>query len=263
MCRLISLKEITSKDNPIIKLAVKLQNSGRSRREHGLFVIEGLRLCRDAAENGYKFEYVLVTKEALKRHEDTVDFLIKNSDEGLLLSDSAFAKISDTKTPQGIICICKYNDRFEKIKPNGRYIALENLSDPSNLGAISRTAEALGISGLILSSDCCDPFSPKSLRASMGALLRLPIINTSDFAETLIGSKLSLYSCVVTPDALSITDVDFTDGSIAIIGNEANGLTDEIINISKPITIKMSGKAESLNAAVAASIVMWEMQRTI
>lgn len=258
---MISFTEITSKDNPVIKLAVKLQGSGRSRREYGLFVIEGLRLCRDAAENGFKFEYLLFTSEALKKYEETLEFLSMNSDKSHMLSEAAFSKISDTKTPQGIICICKTPNRTEKIKPKGRYIALENLADPSNLGAISRTAEALGISGLILSPDCCDPYSPKSLRASMGALLRLPIIRTTDFADALLKSRLALYSCVVSPDATSVTDVNFEDGCISIIGNEANGLTEKTINISSPITIKMTGRAESLNAAVAASIVMWEMQR--
>ena len=258
---MISFSEITSKDNSVIKLAVKLQNSGRSRREYGLFVIEGLRLCRDAAENGYQFEYLLFTKEALLKHEDTLEFLSRNAEKSFMLSSAAFEKISDTKTPQGIICICKNLNRTEKIKPKGRYIALENLSDPSNLGAISRTAEALSISGLILSPNCCDPYSPKSLRASMGALLRLPVIRTENFTEELLSSGLSLYSCVVTPDAKSVTDVEFSDGCVSIIGNEANGLTEETISISTPITIKMTGRAESLNAAVAASIVMWEMQR--
>ncbi len=224
-------------------------------------MIEGLRLCRDAAENGYQFECLLFTKEALDKHEDTLVFLSRNAQNSYLLSKTAFDKISDTKTPQGIICICKNLSRAEKIKPKGRYIALQNLSDPSNLGAISRTAEALSISGLILSPDCCDPYSPKSLRASMGALLRLPIIRTENFSQDLLSSGLTLYSCVVTPDAMSVTDVDFSEGSVSIIGNEANGLTKEIIDISTPITIKMTGRAESLNAAVAASIVMWEMKR--
>ena len=224
-------------------------------------MIEGLRLCRDAAENGFKFEYLLFTKEAAEKHEDTLEFLARNTENSFMLSSAAFSKISDTKTPQGIICICKNLSRIEKIKPKGRYVALENLSDPSNLGAISRTAEALSISGLILSPDCCDPYSPKSLRASMGALLRLPIIRTENFSEDLLSSGLKLYSCVVTSDATSVSDVCFQDGSVSIIGNEANGLTKEIIDISAPITIKMTGKAESLNAAVAASIVMWEMQR--
>ena len=253
--------KITSKDNSIIKLAAKLQTSGRSRREHGLFVIEGLRLCRDAAENGYDFEYLLVSETAFGKYSDTVEMLAASAKKCCVLFDSVFSKISDTTNPQGIMCLCAFGDKHYEIKKDGKYIALENINDPSNLGAVSRTAEAFGLDGIILSADGCDPYSPKSLRASMGALLRLPVIVLDDFACELSESGLALYACVVDRDAKSVTDVTFEKGSVALIGNEANGLTDRAVSVSTPVTIKMTGRAESLNAAVAASIVMWEMQR--
>jgi TrmH family RNA methyltransferase len=115
--------------------------------------------------------------------------------------------------------------------------------------------------GIILSKNGCDPYSPKALRASMGALLRIPVIETEDFCGTLVSSELPLYGCVVDKDADSVTNLDFSKGAIALIGNEANGLSNDAKAISKPVTIKMTGRAESLNAAVAASIVMWEMCR--
>lgn len=253
--------KITSRDNPLIKLVSQLNNSGRSRKEHGLFVIEGLRLCRDAAENGFAFTHLLVSETAEKKYADDIKMLSKAASKTYLLSDNVFAKISDTKSPQGIICLVELGRKAQTIKKSGRYIALENIADPSNLGAVSRTAEALGIDGIIISQGGCDPFAPKSLRASMGALLRLPVIVCEDFIGELRESGLSLYACVVSGEAMSLTDVEFSDGCAALIGNEANGLTEEAKAICKPITIKMSGRAESLNAAVAASIVMWEMQR--
>ncbi len=256
-----TFSEITSKDNAVIKLAVKLQDSGRARRAHGLFVLEGLRLCRDAAENGYRFDSLLISKTAYEKYADDLPMLSKNSDKCFLLSDSVFAKISDTKSPQGIIALCPFCDNKTELKHDGKYIALENLSDPSNLGAVSRTAEALGIDGIIVSGGGCDPYSPKALRASMGALLRIPVIRTDDFISFLKDSGMPLFACVVDSAAMSLTDADLSCGCIALIGNEANGLTPDATTISTPVTIRMSGRAESLNAAVAASIVMWEMQR--
>lgn len=253
--------KITSKDNPLIKLAVKLQNSGRSRREHGLFVLEGLRLCRDAAENGFTFDSLLVSESAFQKYSDCIEELSLKAEKCFVLSDSVFLKITDTKNPQGIMCLCAFSDNKFVFSKNGKYIALENLSDPSNLGAVSRTAEALGIDGIILSNNGCDPYSPKALRASMGALLRIPVLVADDFVETLKNSGLPLYACVVDSDAASVTEVSFSGGAVALIGNEANGLTDDAKAVAKSVTIKMIGRAESLNAAVAASIVMWEMCR--
>jgi TrmH family RNA methyltransferase len=149
-----------------------------------------------------------------------------------------------------------------QIDPNGKYVALENINDPSNLGAVSRTAEALGVSGIILSANGCDPYSPKSLRASMGTLLRMPLIVLPDFVNGIKNSGLKSYACVVDSNAKSITDVDFTEGSVVMIGNEANGLTMEAKEMAtEQITIKMTGLAESLNAATAAAISIWEMMK--
>jgi TrmH family RNA methyltransferase len=118
--------------------------------------------------------------------------------------------------------------------------------------------QAVGIDGIILSSNGCDPYSPKALRSSMGTLLRMPVIVCDDFTATLKNSGLSLFACVVL-GGKSITDVEFDDGSVVIIGNEANGLTKDVTDIAESITIPMSGRAESLNAAVAAAIAMWEL----
>ncbi len=139
------------------------------------------------------------------------------------------------------------------------------MQDTSNLGAASRTAEALGFSGIILSGESTDPFSPKSLRASMGALLRIPIIRTNDFLSTIADYKnngFKISGTVVDADATPINTVNFTENEVAIIGNEASGMTNTAKEIcDRLITIPMAGRAESLNAGVAAAIVMWEMCR--
>lgn len=251
--------KISSRDNALIKLVCGLQSSRKERKKNALFVLEGLRICYDAFENSIKFDKFIVSETAAKRLYDDIKKLSKNAEKCYVLTDSLFEKISETDSPQGIIAVAKIPEKTEKIDASGRYIGLENLSDPSNLGAVSRTAEALGVSGIILSGNSCDPYSPKALRASMGTLVRMPVFVTDDLIETIKQNKLNPYACVVDSDAMPINKVEFKGGDILLIGNEANGLSSEIKAQSKPVTIPMSGKAESLNAAVAASIAMWEM----
>lgn len=258
----MEFKEISSRDNPLVKLVSALQNNRKSRAENGLFVLEGLRICKDATENNISFEKLIVSKSAKEKYFEDIQNFIDISKECYLFSDDLFKKISDTTSPQGIIALVKTVDLKAEFNKSGRYIALENLNDPSNLGAVSRTAEALGVSGIILSSDSCDPYSPKALRASMGTLLRMPVIILENFSDSLFDLGLRTYSCVVDGDAEKITDIKFSDSSVLIIGNEATGISDKVKAKSDyRITIPMSGTAESLNAAVAASISMWEMMK--
>ncbi len=257
-----NLKVITSKDNPLIKLVCSLQSSAKARKNEGLFVLEGLRICEDACDNSIRFDKLIISKTAGEKYADLLSKFFSNADEIFEIPDSLFTKISDTSSPQGIIALVKTPSLSPDISPKGRYIALENLNDPSNLGAISRTAEALGVSGIILSKDSVDPYSPKSLRASMGTLLRMPVIVLNDFVNDIKASGLKTFACVVDSNAKSITDIEFSDGCALIIGNEANGLTDVAKRESDiQITIPMTGKAESLNAATAAAISMWEMMK--
>ncbi len=256
---MIDFIKITSKDNDTIKSITRLQSSAKQRKEEGVFVLEGLRLCMDAYENGFNPLKVFVSETASVNYSKEISCLCRNCCS-YLVADSLFNKISDTVTPQGILCIYSIPD-FDsfQIKTNGRYIALDNLQDPSNLGAISRTAEALGIDGLFIQGGC-DPYSPKSLRASMGALLRIPVVKTDDMFSLFKKYDLKTFATVIDKDAVSVDKDIFSNGCVVIIGNEANGVSAETRSKSEvKITIPMSGKAESLNAAVAASIVMWEM----
>lgn len=254
---------ITSRENPLIKLVAALQVSSEKRKRNGLFVLEGLRICKDACDNGIKFDKLIVSDAAAEKYAADTEKFSLISDECYKIPESLFKKISDTKTPQGIIAVAKMPVTGScGIDKNGKYIALENVSDPSNLGAISRTAEALGVNGIILSSDGCDPYSPKALRASMGTLLRVPVFVTESFAETLKSTGLKRYACVVDKTAESIKEQSFENGSVVMIGNEANGLTDSAKQSADVlVTIPMTGRAESLNAAAAAAIAMWEMMK--
>lgn len=257
-----NFKVITSKDNSLIKLVSALQGSSKSRNSEGLFVLEGLRICDDARLNGIRFDKLIVSETAALKQKGAVSEFAENAEECFRIPDSLFKKISDTASPQGIIALAKMPSKTAEIDKNGRYIALENINDPSNLGAVSRTAEALGATGLILSRNGCDPYSPKSLRASMGTLLRMPVIVTDDFVTTLKNCGLKTYACVVDGSAEKIGNIEFSDGCAVMIGNEANGLTEDAKDSAyKCITIPMKGKAESLNAAVAASIAVWEMMK--
>lgn len=252
---------ITSKDNPLIKSIILLQNSSKARKENNQFVLEGLRLCRDASLNGYKILTFVVSDTAYNKHNEEVLSLSEKSENLYIVPDTLFKKFSDTVSPQGLLCVCRIpNFNNITVEKCGKFVALENLSDPSNIGAIARTAEAMGINGIFISNNSCDPFSSKALRASMGALLRIPVIVCDNLVDTLTSHNLTVYASVVNREAKDITKVNFSKGSVALIGNEANGLTDETISrADEKITIKMSGKAESLNAAAAASIIIWEM----
>lgn len=253
---------ITSKDNSLVKLVCQLQSSSKARRENNLFVLEGLRICDDACENGIVFEKLIVSDSAVGKYAEEIDRFSDSAVQCIRVPDSIFKKMSDTTEPQGILGVVAMPDNGKKPSDGGRYIGLENLNDPSNLGAVARTAEALGVSGIILSKGSCDPFGPKALRASMGTLLRVPLYIVDDICETAKAAGLRSIACVVERNAKPVSQITFKDGDLLLIGNEANGLSEKTReNSDLRITIPMCGRAESLNAAAAAAIVMWEMMK--
>lgn len=262
------ITKITAKDNKKIKETVKLFSSSRYRKQSGLFVLEGVRLCTDASNSKIKIKTLFFTDDAFDRYKESISLLIENADEAYSVTNDVFAKISDTVSPQGVIAVCVMPDiesTCDKLSQNGKYIACENVSDPSNLGAISRTAEALGVSGMILIGNCCDPFGPKAQRASMGSMLRLPLFHFEDIDaayEHAVDKNLTLFASVVDKGAELLTDIKFKNGDIIIIGNEGNGLSDRAKELCKRrITIPITGRAESFNAASAAAILMWELMK--
>lgn len=260
--------EITSKDNQTVKDIARLMNSAKERREKGMFVAEGVRLCGEVPENGIEIEELLYTEEAYLKYTDAIDKLEKQAKKSYIITDEIAEKVSDTLSPQGVFCTGKMKQNtldIENMKIDGQFVLLENIQDPSNVGAIFRTAEAIGLNGAILSSDCCDLYNPKVMRASMGAVFRFPAAVVGDvpaFIKKVRSGGMRPLASVPDADASKITCVRFFKGVIMCIGNEGNGLTQETIAAcGERVTIPMNGRAESLNAATAASIMMWEMTR--
>ncbi len=259
-------EKITSKNNDRVKFAVKLREKDSFRKNEQLFFIEGARLCADAALSGVAIKELYVTESAVEKYSQYISAVENCAERSFLISDEVAEKLGDTKNPQGVFCVCKMLDKntnIGKIKYNGKYIALENVTNPSNFGAVVRTAEAVGLDGVIVSGGC-DIYNPKSQRAAMGSLFRLNVVQTDDlpfFLSKLREKGMNVYAGVPDSSALKITDADMSGGVVSVIGNEGNGITDETYNVCVPVTIPMKGRAESLNAAAAASILIWEMMR--
>lgn len=254
---------ISSKNNNVIKQAKKLLTSAKARRDSQLFVLEGARLCFDVLCSDYSVDTLLITQHIMDKYPDQSAQLADTADHCYLITDDVAQKLGDTTTSQGIFLLCRMvaraNDSY-----GSRVIVLDNVQDPSNVGAIIRTAEALGIDTAVIGGGC-DIYNPKALRASMGSALRLSIVESRDLVSTL--SELqdegySTYATVPDSSAQSITSLDLGDRVACVIGNEANGVSQPVMDVCDArITIPMLGRAESLNASVAASITMWEMMR--
>lgn len=254
--------EITSRDNRLIKTYRRLGTDAKARRESGLFTAEGARLCADAVRSDVVVETAFLTDRARTQYAKEAAEVEAAAQQTVMVSEPLLAYMADTDTPQGICCICRMPTRQPEMNPAGRYAALERIQDPGNLGTMIRTAEAFGLDGMLLSDGCCDPYSPKVLRASMGGVFRLPLYAVGRLAETLPKLGLRSFACVVDQRAVAVQDVQFDNGSVCVIGNEGNGLLPETIAAcSEAITIPMDGRAESLNASMAAGIVFWEMVR--
>lgn len=258
------MQTITSKDNAQIKHVVKLQKSSRYRRQTGLFAAEGVRLCTDAVRSGAQTEALFLTEEALAKYSADCDRLRACAQKTYLVPRSLFAHICDTQNPQGVLGVIKALDKsadFDTIENGGKYLALDNVQDPNNLGTVLRTAEAFGVAGVILSADCCDVYNPKVVRGSMGAVFRLPVLTAADLAAWLRQHEaLHTYAAVVDAAAEKVTETVFQTPCAVVIGNEGNGIGAETLCACQhTVTIPMNGRAESLNASVAAAVLMWEM----
>ena len=261
------MEKITSKANERIKYAVKIRDNASFRKQEKLFFTEGARLCFDAVSSGIEVAALYVTEKALVKYEEYVCLVTECAERSFVVSEEVAQKLSDTKNSQGVFCLCKMLDKntnIGKIKYNGKYIALEDVSNPANFGAVVRTAEAVGLDGVIVSGGC-DIYNPKSQRAAMGSLFRLNVIETENLPKTLTAlaqKGMAVYAGVPDSDAEKLTEVDMSGGVVAVVGNEGNGITEETCNAAtKLVTIPMKGRAESLNAAAAASIIIWEMMR--
>ncbi len=259
---------VSSKDNRWVKEWRALARDAKSRRQSGCFALEGARLCGDAAASGVTITTLLYTPSAAEAYADIVTRLKETAEQVVEITDALAKYMADTTHPQGVFCIVKSLDNqisFDTINIMGCYGVLEDIQDPGNLGTIIRTAEALGLDGLILSGGCCDVYNPKVLRGSMGGVFRLPILITDDLPQTIAVLQqrgMKAYACVVDADATAVHTLRYSGGRLCVIGNEGNGLSPQVTAAcAERITIRMAGRAESLNASMAAGIVLWEMTR--
>lgn len=261
------MEKIISVQNPKIKQFSKLVSSSKERKKSGEFVLEGVRLCRDAALSGVVIREAFFIADAYAKNTEDIDFIVTEADASYEISEEVAKKISDTQTSQGVFLRCentKNETELSSFSPDGKYIVLENLQDPSNLGAIARTAEALGIDGAVLVS-CCDVFNPKAQRSAMGSLFRLPFVRINDVEEMFSFAReknIKTVATVVDSSAEKINETDLSGGVFLIIGNEGNGIQKSTADkCDLRVTIPMLGRAESLNASMAACIAMWEVLR--
>lgn len=276
---------ISSKDNKRIKYLRSLLEKGSARKKNRQFIVEGIKLVDEALEYGKVCEIIL--SESL--YEEIISGgLIKNAllaDNGknliayvneanstTVVSDAVFKTVSETINPQGVVAVVTMpeyeilNEGFlaQTYNKTGKIklLILEDTADPGNLGTIMRTAEAAGVTGVIMGRGTVDIFNPKAVRSTMGSIFRLPFIYVEDVRETIRELKkygISFYAAHLKGKQ-SYKDVKYSDKAGILIGNEARGLSPETAELADIyIIIPMQGKVESLNAAVAAALMMYEI----
>lgn len=271
---------ITSRKNPLVIDTAALHDK-RARDEAGLFLIEGEKLVSEAGDRALPVTRIFLSasksEELLVRLAPHFTADMYRDLSVVILGDDCFCKISSEKAPQGVIATVKYLDFFKRSTiiydedilswGDARIAMLFGLQDPHNLGAVIRSAVAFGTDTLILSDDCADVYNPKTVRAAMGSLFSLHIVKVSDFASAvraLTGASRRVFAAELRPGAISIADAGISSRDCVLIGNEGHGIPEEISALcTKSVYLPISQNAESLNAAVAASIFFWEQSRTI
>lgn len=263
-----SMAKITAKDNPSVKLYRKLARSRKERLRAQKFVLEGIRLVTDALQNGAHLTHLFWTESGYQRWQMARSGESCVSDTRCFwLSEPLGAELAQTEHAQGVFAICEMPPQPSLetlLRADGQYAILHQLQDPGNAGMILRTADALGLDGVIYSA-CCDIYSPKVVRATMGSLFRVPLCCVPAVEPVLACCQsvgVQTYAAVLDAAVKHVGTFAFPLGTAVVIGNEGNGLPpDTAAACDHRITIPMQGTIESLNAAMAAGIILWEMQR--
>ncbi len=255
------MERIISKKNPYIKFLASINKKGA---KSPFIVIEGKKITEEAILSGVLPEAILISDNFKDNY--LLEKLKVNDIRIIEVSEEIISHICDTKTPQGIASVVKKNNLEIKDKDiinNGFYIILEGVSDPGNVGTIIRSAEAFCVDGIFLCGGCADIYNPKVVRSTMGGIFRTKLYNRND-TNTVIGllkSKgLKIYGAALCEDSIGLQDntVELKDGAV-VIGSESRGILEATLKLCDyKIKIPMSGATESLNAAVAGSLIMWE-----
>ena len=255
---------ISSTNNEQVKSVIELKKKAKARNEAGLFVVEGIRMVTELPKD--RTEKLYVSESFLR---DTENEKVLSGCPGYeIVTDAVFSAMSDTQTPQGVLALVRQYrygiDDLLKSKGAAHLMILENLQDPGNLGTILRAGEGAGITGLIMSRDTVDIYNPKVIRSTMGSVFRVPFFYTDDILETAGELKergIHLFAAHLAGKN-NYEQEDYTGNIGFLIGNEGNGLTGALSAMADMwVKIPMAGKVESLNAAVAASILMFETAR--
>ena len=255
---------ITSTSNEKIKRVTMLVNNAKARRKEGLFAVEGLRIASEIPEG--VLEECYVSEGFAAEHEISEVFGYET--DTVVVSSAVFKKMSDTQNPQGILCVCRKNEETADDFLAGRRIGelrlviLEGIQDPGNLGTMIRTAEGAGFDAIIADENTVDVYNPKVTRSTMGSLFRMPVIYTQDlpaFIDDIKQSSVTVYAAHLDGKK-SYREVRYGSRIAFLIGNEGAGLSDEITKkADELVRIPMQGKLESLNAAVAAALLMYSL----
>ncbi len=271
---------IKSRQNPLVKWAASLQQK-KGREAHESFVAEGEKLLLESAAADLPISHIFVAQSRKEHFEEVLRGLISEgrcADARIfLLADECFEKISSENAPQGVITIIKYLDFFKNkdiiykedffLAPGERAMALSSIRDPGNLGSVIRSAVAFGIEHLVLSADCVGIYHPKTVRSAMGSLFRIKVTVVEDFLSFLSAARAVgrlVYSAELSEGAHPLGTVPLLRDSIVVIGNEGHGVSAEVsAACDGALYIPISEKTESLNASVAAAILMWEQSKAV
>ena len=272
---------IRSRQNRSLVELCKLSDR-KKREENRLFRFDGIKLLDEALKQGVELTLVVLRAGSATRIQNELALrhgpgALDGVGRVILVEDQIFDKISEEKSPEGVICVAKYIDKFEKIaticnsadflKLRGeRIVLLESVRDPSNIGAIIRSAAAIGVDRMILSADCADIYHPKAVRASMGALFNQRIDRVDSLPEAILHLRRAgrwVFAAALEEDSLPLGSFSIREGDCVVIGNEGHGLSRETVQAcDRGVIIPMTDRVESFNAAVAASILMWEFSKS-
>lgn len=256
--------ELTGIHNPLVKAAAELKQK-KYRQQQGLFLAEGLRTVEEAVA-ARAVQSIFYTAIEDDRTRSVLECAAERQVKLYCVSDGVMKKIADTETPQGIIAVCAMQQpSLEQLVAGGKLLlVLDRVGDPGNLGTMLRTADAAGIGGVVLLKGCADIYAPKTVRSSMGSLFHLPVLSGIGEAELLGGVRKAGYQLLVTclDGADNLYKADLSGRLAFVMGNEANGVSEGLLAAAdKRVYIPMQGRAESLNVAMAAGIVMFEALR--
>lgn len=270
-----SMEIITSRQNKTISFLSSLQKK-KAREEEKTFIFDGIKLLSEAIKNGAEIYCVVINSECadnvLSKLQELYGIDILSLGHKILYAiPSVFERLTDERSPEGVVCAARFMENIHKtyeserdisVSENERILMLESVRDPQNIGAIIRSARAFNVDRIIMSSDCADIYSAKTVRASMGNVFGIRIDRVDSIPSAILSLKAqgrAVYAAALDENAKRLGEDKLESGSVVVIGNEGHGLTPDAIGAATgTIYIPMAKGVESLNAGVAASVLMWE-----